>query len=169
MSNGSEAHRFRWPGVARRKRRKRGAFTYVVAFDGSESARRALERAAPLPRPGDTLALVDVIPGPAQNSPAGEASGTPGGGELTSYREDVQRAEGALTEAAARFGTNGLKITTQVLIGDPASEICRYAEAAEADMIVVGGRFPTEVRDQAQQSVSLAVLRRSRRPVLVCR
>lgn len=137
--------------------------TYVVAFDGSESARRALDRAATLPRAGDTLVLVDVI--------SRHAQGTSAAGELVSasYRDEVAQAEQVLADAAARFFGNGLKTTTQVLIGDPASEICRYAEAAQADVIVVGSCTTPRARDQVRQTVADSVLHRSGRPVLVCR
>lgn len=166
MFKGSEASpQTGFPG-ARRRVSGRASTTYVVAFDGSESAWRALDLATPLPRAGDTLALVDVIPVRVQDTPA---AGEPASATTTSYRDEVARAEQVLADAAARFSGNGLNTTTQVLIGDPASEICRYAEAAQADVIVVGGRTAPTARDQARQTVADSVLHRSARPVLVCR
>lgn len=56
-----------------------------------------------------------------------------------------------------------------LLRGEPADEIVGYADAMDADMIVVGSRGHGALASALLGSVSRAILREAQRPVLVVR
>ena len=95
----------------------------LVAYDGTPSARRALQRAATMHRDGDDLALVRVREGDE------DVDGTAGGGA---------RAAGASGASRRRRSP---------LVGSPARAICVKAERDGYDVIVVGRR---NLRDTGQ-------------------
>ena len=95
--------------------RKPGLGRILLAYDGTPSARRALQRAAMIHREGDKLAVIHVIAH---------------GGDHTRHLEDAQRL---LTE-------RGIKATSIEATGNPASSICVAAERDGYDTIVVGRR-----------------------------
>ena len=88
----------------------------VVGYDGSESAKRALGRAAALVGYGAQLAVVHVAAGP---------------GEL-------ERSRALLDEATAAL--ERLRVFPQAIqrIGDPADELIGLAGERSADLLVVG-------------------------------
>jgi nucleotide-binding universal stress UspA family protein len=87
----------------------------LVAYDGSPSARRALEHAAGLHRAGDSMGLIHVV----------------------ERRED---ANGRLDEARRTLSARGIEATPLEVVGTPAQAICVTAERHEYDTIVVGRR-----------------------------
>lgn len=54
----------------------------------------------------------------------------------------------------------------QVLLGDPAIELCKYAEANDIDMVVVGSHGQTGLRRLLMGSVAAAIVRNATVPVV---
>ena len=134
----------------------------LVAFDGSDPARHALDAALDLAR--DLDAGVEVLAV---------------GGHLPRYGATVGEVDDALTERDAFFdrvlaeartlaAERGLEITTTFHPGHPAEEIVRHGQATGTDLIVVGHRghflhgFPLG-------STAARVTRHAHCPVLVDR
>ena len=122
----------------------------LIATDGSHSAKEAVstgidlaaERSAP-------VTFVHVVSDPA---------GPP-------FHED----EVALAAALELAVQNGLDAEFIVISGNTADEIVAYADTIDADLIVVGSRGRDAVEGRRLGSVSDAILREARRPVLVVR
>lgn len=105
----------------------------LVAYDGSEGARAALERAAALARlSGAALHLVAVgrLPEYAETRD-----------EVDEAREQAERYYGRqLEEAVASLAAQGLTAVAHLAYGKPSEEIVRLAGELGADLVVVGTR-----------------------------
>lgn len=127
----------------------------VVAIDFSAGARRALQRACRLPlSPGATLTLAHVMP---KIHPSFFASA-----ELA--------ARGALeawaTEARAE-APRSVTISVALEVGEPFVEIGRHAEAAHAELVVVGRHGARHWPGELLGTTAERLLRHGRTPVLV--
>jgi nucleotide-binding universal stress UspA family protein len=67
----------------------------------------------------------------------------------------------------ARDYTSDIEIETEVLFGNPADEILKYADAHEADLIVIGSNASSDIKRFLLGSVSNKVVARARQSVLV--
>ena len=123
--------------------------TIVVATDGSEGAGAALELAAQIAGEtgaelccvsvDDSLDTTGIDPAPEQRARAGA---------------QLARESGLQAEAVAKVG--------------PAVErIIEVADERDADLIVVGSRGHGAIVGTVLGSVSMGLVRKSRRPVLV--
>jgi len=65
--------------------------------------------------------------------------------------------------------TKGIKILTEVLLGNPAEEIAFYAETKGCDLIVMASHGRSGISKWAHGSVADKVLRSSRIPILMVR
>ena len=74
-----------------------------------------------------------------------------------------------LQEAAETAAEKGVVAETSLLAGSPAQTIVAYGESRAADLVVVGSRGHGAAASTLLGSVSLAVLRASKRPVLIVR
>lgn len=130
----------------------------LVGYDGSESAKLALDRAAGRVVPGDTLGVISVAPIAA----GGARSGGPfvAGDGPTEHRA-------ALQEAVAFLAERGIEPATIAAIGDPGSAICEAAERDGYELIVVGSRNLNGVRRAILGSVSDRVAHHSPCDVLI--
>jgi nucleotide-binding universal stress UspA family protein len=122
--------------VAARSRR------IMVGYDGSESARRALEAAADLVGYGSTLTVVTVQNGELDGSVSRDA------------RDRLQ-----LRNVEARYSEPS---------GEAAEQLVESARRLEADLVVVGRRNRSPLR-VLLGSVSARVVRRAPCDVLVVR
>ncbi len=119
----------------------------VVGYDGSESARRALDRAADLVDGyGSTLAVVSVA--------ARDARG---------------QAESLIGEARERLHARQVTARYVEPVGDPAEMLVEAADDLGADLLVVGRRDHNALQRLVLGSVSSQVLRRAGCDVLVVR
>ncbi len=138
--------------------------TILIATDGSPEAREAVEYGLELAageRAG--VVLLQVIP-PIDWTQLDR------GAVIRPIPEEIAlRRSAALEEAGRLAAEHRVKITSEVLAGDPADEIVTYADNHDVDMIVVGSRGRGTVASTLLGSVSRAVLRDARRPVLVVR
>jgi nucleotide-binding universal stress UspA family protein len=104
----------------------------LVAFDGSEPARRAFEFGLTLAAKfGSTLHVLAVArpPEPAEDVEAEAA--------IESAREHYQQRFAALQAGASKAE---VKATFAVVVGHPAEQIVYYAENHAVDHIVMGHR-----------------------------
>jgi nucleotide-binding universal stress UspA family protein len=138
----------------------------MVATDGSEPVRRAVETAVEIAKiSGAKLYAVYVI-----------ASG----GFSIAYPKDVGweravleyfRAEGR--EATAYVESSGkaanVEVESVILQGSPANELVDFAERSDIDLIVMGTLGRTGVQRFLLGSVAENVVRHSKKPVLVVR
>ena len=134
--------------------------TVVVATDGSESVRRAVDVAADLAaRFGATVHALSVVD-------TDEVDGAP-----ESVREDLKQAltENAAEAAAAVDDRVAGGVETQVVEGRPAPEIVSHARAVDADVVAMGTRGRHGENRFLVGSVAERVVRTCPVPVLTVR
>jgi nucleotide-binding universal stress UspA family protein len=130
----------------------------LVAWDGSEHAKRALSEAIDIARSQDaslTLLTVATLPPvfPGVVVPITEA-------------DLAKSAEQILAEADALV-PEGIAVSSQTAIGYPGTEILKRAKAADHDLIVMGSRGRGAVRSAVLGSVSHFVINHGTVPVLI--
>jgi nucleotide-binding universal stress UspA family protein len=145
--------------------------TVLLAHDGSAHADRAVEVAASMPLPAETVvSLIHVVP-PAY--PLTDLSGIPDY-HLYEALEAAQnqrreQSETLLHAAAARFSEHGRKTTTEVRVGDPASAILAVADTQGVDLIVTGARGTSLIQHLLIGSVTDRLLKKASCSLLVVR
>lgn len=84
---------------------------------------------------------------------------------------DAERthAEETLAEAVARAEGTGVSLRTRLAAGDPARQVCSYADEIDARLIAVGRRGYGAVASLLLGSVSNGVIQHATCPVLVVR
>lgn len=136
----------------------------VVAVDGSEGANKAAQFAGRLARDtGAALTLVHVYDMP---SVAAMGLRHVSEGELARIREGLSRGS---FEAARKAIGEGVSVDTVLEMGHPAEEICTVAARTGADLVVVGTRGMSEMKNLVLGSVSERVVRLAPVPVTVVR
>jgi len=137
----------------------------LICYDGSESARRAIDAAAALLGPRHAVVLDLGPPLTPAESVAAISPVVP-----TADFEDLNEAD-ALTRAedgAARAERAGFQAVARGGISAPTWEgICDVADEIDAPVIVVGSRALTPGRELVEGSISHDVARHAGRPVLV--
>ena len=121
----------------------------LIAYDGSDHARRAVEHAVSLAKIlNSSLYVITVAVDPSQ--------------------EALEKAKRIAAEAAEIIASGGLSVSdVAVRSGVPANEILNYAEEIRADLIVMGSRGLSAIQRLVLGSVSQAVASRARAPVLI--
>jgi nucleotide-binding universal stress UspA family protein len=129
----------------------------LIAVDGSEVSRRALERVARFLKEGAEVALVTVAR-PIYRHP-------PYTGYADPKDEDEQRQ--VLYAARDVLEREGIATTGLAPVGDPADEILRAARHIEAELIVMGARSLGSIERLVLGSVSTKVMHESDSDVLI--
>lgn len=138
----------------------------LVPLDGSDRAEQALPVAARLARAsGGSLVLLQVITSPVDFAKFSES--------LQAMQDAVESniftAKQYLAAVAASKELAGIKITTEVLPGDPALTIFPAIRLHQADFIVMCSHGVTGYHRWPLGSVALKVARHSPLPVLILR
>jgi nucleotide-binding universal stress UspA family protein len=133
----------------------------LVAYDGSEAADKAFEIAVELAKPrraAVTILSVAQLPEPS----AMVESTAILEGAKTHYENDFKRlrAVGKLANAT---------LQTQVVVGHPAEQIVHHAVELKADLIVMGHRGGSRVKEWLLGSVSKRVMTYAPCSVLIVR
>lgn len=143
----------------------------LLATDGSEPSRRAMERLAELPIPRSARVSVLHVTESFYANP----------GLMPALREEFERTVAEirrtqrqnaeiLVEGTRRFLEGaGFSATSATRTGNPAEEILAAAREDEADLIVVGARGLSPAREFLIGSVSGRVLRYAPCTVLIAR
>jgi nucleotide-binding universal stress UspA family protein len=130
----------------------------VVGYDGSEAARRALDRAAQLAGYGTTVTVVSV-------APSVYAQGLP----PIADPDDAAWTRALLDEARDRLTLRHVPVHTRDAIGEPAAVIIETADELQADLIVMGTRNGNALKRFVLGSTSTKVLQNAHSDVLVVR
>ena len=136
----------------------------LIATDGSPSAQEAVDFGIELASDqGSTATFVHVVP-------TLDIVPMSGFGLTGAVQHELRERDTALIdEAWERAHEAGVTAYNALLRGDPVDEIVAYADAVDADLIVVGSRGHGAVASALLGSVSRGILREARRPVLVVR
>ena len=136
----------------------------LVPTDFSSSSRRALDYAAGVARKFDaSLHLVHVCEVPSMITASMDAYAI----AYTDWNQRLgEEAERELAKIAVR---HGLRVTTEVLFGSPASSIVEAADTNNADLIVMGTHGHDAVMHLMMGNVAERVVRTAPCPVLTVR
>jgi nucleotide-binding universal stress UspA family protein len=130
----------------------------LVAWDGSEHAKRALAEAVDLARTQDARLTLQTVAAPLHVWP---------GYVLPISQADLDSAaEKTLAEGEALV-PDGIPVSGRTAAGDPGTELVKRAAAAGDDLIVMGSRGRGAVRSAFLGSVSHFVLNHATVPVLI--
>jgi nucleotide-binding universal stress UspA family protein len=81
---------------------------------------------------------------------------------------DLDYAADVLSRCKAQLENRGCTVErTEAVSGDPAEQICAYADAINADQVVIGSHGKTGLGKLILGSVSTKVLERCQRPVTI--
>jgi len=133
----------------------------VVGFDGSDQARKALERAADIAG-GATVAVVCA-------ADVSRLMRDPAGGVSAIEPADAEARAAALAEARQYLEGRSVKGVYVEGTGHPADVIVQEAEESGADLIVVGTRGLNAAKRLVLGSVSTTVVHHAPCDVLVVR
>ncbi len=132
----------------------------LVAYDGSEQARSALDWAAHMASEGSSVSVISVAP---------TLAGSPKIADAVDPTSDADEHRRQLDEAAAILEELGIKAKTLLKAGNPAEEIINTAREGRFDVILVGIRGMGAVKRFLIGSVADRVVRHATVPVFVVR
>ena len=132
------------------------AGSIVVAYDGSDAARRALTRAAELRGADDHVVVVTATP---SVYPAPYA---------VMDSDEEPKTKALLEEATSLFARHGVEAERQMPVGEPGAAIVEVARQVDASLVVVGRRRDS-LRQHLLGSVSSHVVAHAGCDVLVVR
>jgi nucleotide-binding universal stress UspA family protein len=146
------------PEIADRSIQETGAksgLSFLIAYDGSEHARAAVELLLELAEKNDipagrcALTLISVLP--------------------TQWIGSHEQVEGVLKEEEKRLNASGYSTQMILKAGNPAATINDYAQEHQADLIVVGAKGRRATLGILLGGVAQQVVEYSNSPVLVVR
>lgn len=132
----------------------------IVAYDGSEQARKALDHLNWWSASQLDVLIVTAVPGPALND-VGDA-----------VERDPQKEAEALRfqgEALENLHARGIRAKAMICTGDPRDAVLDVAATIKADLIVTGSRGRNLAKRVLLGSVSTDILNRAPCPVLLVR
>jgi nucleotide-binding universal stress UspA family protein len=144
----------------------------LVPLDGSKLAECALPHAEELAKGCDTEKVILVsVTERVQGYRAFDEPGQPMGQQLVpeAFGKKEKQAQRYLGRIAKAIEAKGVKVDTEVLLGDPAEEIVIYAKHPGCDLIVIASHGRSGVSRWTHGSVADKILRGSTVPVLMIR
>jgi len=144
----------------------------LVPLDGSKLAECALPHAEELAKCCDTEKVILVsVTERVQGYRAFEDPSQPLGQQLApeAFGKKEKQAQRYLGRIAKAMEAKGIKVDTEVLLGDPAEEIVIYAKHPGCDLIVMSSHGRSGPSRWAHGSVTDMVFRGSPVPVLMVR
>jgi nucleotide-binding universal stress UspA family protein len=142
----------------------------LVPLDGSKLAECALPHAEALAKGCDTEKVILVsVTERVQGYRALEEPGQPLGQRLApeAFGKKEKQAQRYLDRIAKAIEAKGIKIDTEVLLGNPAEEIIIYAKHFGCDLIVISSHGRSGISRWTHGSVADRVSRGSPVPVLM--
>ena len=142
----------------------------LVPLDGSKLAECALPYAEALAKGCDTEKLILVsVTERVQGYRAFEEPSQPLGQQLVpeAVGKKEKQAQRYLDRIAKSMEAKGIKVGTEVLLGDPAEEIIIYAKHPGCDLIVISSHGRSGISRWTHGSVADRVFRGSPVPVLM--
>ena len=130
----------------------------LVAYDGSEAAKKAVEHAINLLKPEDRLIILSVVPSATITEFADIDP------EIT-----LARAQESINELLTELRRREINATGIVKEGDIADEILKMGFELMCDLIVVGHKGLSKIGRFQLGSVADKVARYANRPVLIVR
>ena len=143
----------------------------LVAFDGSEPSKRALDYAAKMAAmfEGEVI-IITVVPRISLPLFPNEGSGSMPYMDLTKYQEEVSELYGKSlerAEASVKERYPNLKVQAQLLEGRPSSTIVEESEKRDVDLIMMGSRGLGGIRGMILGSTSRKVVDQCTKPILI--
>jgi nucleotide-binding universal stress UspA family protein len=137
----------------------------LVATDGSEKSKHAMEEAASLAKAFDAEITVISV---SQDTQFYIGDQTFGSGHMFVLQEDIEKAvKQILKRASEFFAEKGLEVKTVLGKGYPADVICETAEEGQFDLIVLGSRGLGSIKGFILGSVSSRVAHHCKKNVLI--
>ena len=130
----------------------------LVAYDGSDTAKKAIEHAINLMKPEDRLIIISVVPT----------------SKITEFADidpelSIARAQEVINELLAQMRERNINAIGVVKEGDIADEILKMGFELKCDLIVVGHKGISKIGKFQLGSVADKVARYANRPVLIVR
>ena len=155
------------------RQRPRRVRRIVIGFDASPNAQRAVELVATLVAPPDgrvTLVSVVELLAPSSHGPAVAGIRSTIAREVRRINaEGAKAATNALNRAATELERSGWRTRTQLRTGEPLRELMVAVRTVDPQLLVVGARGTSGVRQLLLGSVAEGVISRSPVPVLLAR
>ena len=142
----------------------------IVAYDGTEPAKRALERGADIAKAFDAKVIVTSVAALLHSGPRADQQyelHSPPGDEPEIRRDSLADHEAELADAKAFFAERGIEAEPVAVSGDPASAIVSLAEQRKADLVIVGTREAGLAERVVRHSVSQQVAKKAHCDVLI--
>ncbi len=137
----------------------------LVATDGSEKSKHAMEEAANLAKAFDAEITVVSV---SQDTQFYIGDQTFGSGHMFVLQEDIEKAvKQILKKASDFFAEKGLTVKTVLGKGYPADVICETADEGDFDLIVLGSRGLGSITGFILGSVSSRVAHHCKKNVLI--
>ncbi len=135
----------------------------LVPLDGSTCAKRAFDWAASLSKAyGAELVLLYVVDMNQKLSALDRVA-------MSGYEPAIFKMEGEKLLSSYEKEAPSISVTAEVLIGSPAEQIISATEKYKADLIVMGSRGQSQVKQVVMGSVSQYVLHHADCPVMIVR
>ncbi|MFA9496831.1 MAG: universal stress protein [Candidatus Bathyarchaeota archaeon] len=146
----------------------------LVAFDGSEASKHALDHAVNIAEPfGAEIVVLSVVPRvmmPVFPDEGFGAAPITAAQDMSEYQSKMKGIYNlSLEDAKKDINENfpDLKVTTKLLEGRPSATIVSEADVEEADLIVIGSRGIGGITGWILGSTSRNVVESCTKPILV--